>query len=78
MTNNELFFCEDCNKIITKDKVEDSFNLGILRHVYTETVNIYRNTSSYIMGYCPVNKKVYCGKVREPTVEEYFVYNVNT
>ena len=45
-----------------------------LTHVYKQTVNAYKNQRPDIIGCCLVEETVWCGKVREPTDYEYFIY----
>lgn len=43
-------------------------------HVYKQTVNAYKNQRPDIIGCCLVQETVWCGKVREPTDYEYFLF----
>lgn len=44
-------------------------------HVYTHTVNAYKNQRPDTIGYCAQKETVWCGKVREPTDYEYFIHH---
>jgi hypothetical protein len=53
---------------------EPSFESGPRwHHVYTTIMNACG--SSGMIGYYPVQETVWCGKVREPTDYEYFIYH---
>lgn len=74
-------FCEKCNKIVPDSEVKQPFknlkaefknNKKI--HVYDQCVNIGSNRPN-IIGCCLVNETVWCGDVREPTDQEYFIYH---
>ena len=74
-------FCEDCNKIVPDKEVKQPFKdlkngLGNNRriHVYEECVNISQAGPGMI-GCCLVNHIVWCGNIREPTDQEYFIYH---
>lgn len=43
-----------------------------LMHRYTKTENLYKNPPG-VIGYCPIERTVLCGTVREATPEEYFI-----
>jgi len=76
-------FCEECNKIVPDTEVKQPFkNLkeGFKNdkriHVYHKTVNISnRSGNSDVIGCCLVNEIVWCGDIREPTDQEYFIYH---
>lgn len=71
-------FCDKCNKIVSDSEVIDA-SLGNLvvktkRHVYKKIVNAYKNMRPGQIGYCPVSETVWCGNIREPNEQEYFIY----
>ncbi len=66
-------FCDECNKIVPDNEVKNLFNKGILKHVYTITVNLCQGGPGMI-GYCPAAQTVWCGNIREPDEQEYFIY----
>lgn len=43
-----------------------------LIHRYTKIENSYNNPPG-VIGYCPIQRTVLCGNVREATAEEYFI-----
>lgn len=67
-------FCDKCNKIVPDSEVQDLFNKGRLKHVYSEYVNAYKNQRPGMIGFCGVNETVWCGDIREPSDIEYFIY----
>jgi hypothetical protein len=67
-------FCTSCNKIVPESEALDPFDTGKLIHHYYKTENAYGNLMSEAIGYCPVQHPVYCGEIREPTDQEYFIY----
>ena len=68
-------FCDKCNKIVPDSEVKDLFKKGIMKHIFTITVNAYKNIKPGNIGYCPVNETVFCGNIREPNEQEYFIYH---
>ena len=71
----KMNFCDKCNKIVPNSEVKDIFNIGKKTHVYTEYVNAYKNQQPGMIGCCLVNEEVWCGTIREPTDQEYFIYH---
>jgi len=69
---SKLNFCEQCCRLVPDSEVKNLF--GLQRHYYTKTVNGYKNQMPGMIGYYPVKEEVYCGKVREPTDMEYFIF----
>lgn len=47
----------------------------VLRHVYKQTVNAYKNQRPGMIGCCLEQETVWCGNVREPTDQEYFLFH---
>jgi hypothetical protein len=84
-----IYFCDGCEKIVSVSEVLDFTNIGLkaakefgleptgqnLVHRYKQTVNAYKHQRPDTIGYCPVEETVFCGKVREPTDHEYFIYH---
>ena len=68
-------FCEDCNKIVPDSEVKDLFNNGVKTHVYDKLVDLNENRGADVMGSCLVNRVIWCGNVREPDEQEYFIYH---
>lgn len=61
---------------IFHEEQEKKFTLEPHRtHVYKQTVNAYKNQAPGTIGCCLVEETVYCGKVREPTDHEYFIFH---
>lgn len=82
-----MWFCEICEKIVPENEVYEMPKmpaipeLGILTetpphkiHRYKELRNIYNNPPD-VIGCCLVEEEIWCGSVREPTQEEYFIYH---
>jgi hypothetical protein len=68
-------FCDRCNKIVPDSEIFDLAGLVVVKtHCYTKTENLYNNRGTGRIGYCPVKKTVWCGNVREPTDQEFFIY----
>ena len=78
-------FCEECKKIVPDSEVKQPFSNANAPfpyrndkriHVYHRTVNISnRNGRPDVIGCCLVDEVVWCGNVREPTDQEYFIYH---
>jgi hypothetical protein len=68
-------FCEECNKIVPDSEVKDIFDDGHKRHIYKKTVNANRNVQPGMIGCCLVSETVWCGNIREPNAQEYFIYH---
>lgn len=73
--NEKLLYCEECEDLVPESEVQDLFKTGKPFHTYTHTVNAYKNQRPGTIGYCPVEERVYCGQVREPTDQEYFIHH---
>lgn len=79
---DKLYFCEKCDKIVPEKEVKEIkfFDKVSLHHSYDVMENFYKNQRPGTIGFCPVTRHIFCGKVREPTDQEYFIYhtcNVN-
>lgn len=81
--NPPMNFCEGCNKIVPDSEVKQPFKNANADfpyrndkkiHVYETCVNIFQAGPGMI-GCCLVNETVWCGDVREPTDQEYFIYH---
>lgn len=78
-------FCEECNKIVPDSEVKQPFKNAKADfpyrndkriHFYEKCVNIAnRSGRPDVIGCCLVNETVWCGDVREPTDQEYFIYH---
>jgi len=76
-------FCEACCKIVPDSEVKQPFKNAKAdfpyrndsrMHIYNQYVNIGSNSPD-VIGCCLVNETVWCGDVREPTDQEYFIYH---
>lgn len=67
-------FCDKCNKLVPDKEVKDFVNEHKI-HLYTITVNAYKNQPKGMIGCLLVDELVFCGKIREPSAEEYFIYH---
>lgn len=66
-------FCEKCCKIVPDDELSNILSTKI--HVYKEIENAYQNKGTMRVGFLAVVKRRFCGIIREPTPEEYFIYH---
>lgn len=73
----KLYYCEKCEDLVPETEVKNPFPTlkgSKVIHYYTETRNYYGNLPPGRIAYCPVSHPVFCGNVREPTPEEYFIH----
>ena len=68
----KLSFCDKCDKIVPENERYKAFDKVI--HYYITTENLYNNAGTGRIGYCPIQKPHYCGELREPNPQEYFIY----
>jgi hypothetical protein len=68
-----ILFCEKCSKIVPEKEVR---LVGTaMFHYYETSENLYKNAGTNRIGYCPQIIPHFCGKLREPTDIEYFIYH---
>lgn len=72
--SEKVLYCEECQDIVPEEDTKDFFKNGHVVHTYTHMVNAYKNQRPGMIGFCAVDERVFCGKVREPTPEEYFIH----
>jgi len=65
-------FCDKCNKIVPDKEVKDLF--GKMKHIYTKWGNAYKYQQPGMIGCCLKEETVFCGNIREPNEQEYFIY----
>lgn len=68
-----LNFCDGCNKIVSDKEV--SLFITKPSHILEKTVNAYKNRNPKAVGCYLVTQVVVCGRIREPSPEEYFIYH---
>lgn len=66
-------FCDKCNKIVPENEIQNI--LSFKKHIYRVTENAYHNKGTMRVGFLPISKTIFCGTIREPTPEEYFIYH---
>lgn len=80
-----ILYCEKCEKVVPEDEVLDfaakfgrasKYKPSGKVHCYKQTVNAYKNQAPGTIGCYLVEETVWCGKVREPTDQEYFICNL--
>lgn len=68
-------FCDKCNKIVPDEEVKEFIpNSGKFTHIYTQLVNAYKGQMPGVIGCCLVEETIFCGSIREPSDQEYFIY----
>lgn len=73
----KYLYCEKCEDLVPETEVKNPFpTLKDFKpiHYYTRMVNAYKNQAPGVIGFCPETEHNYCGSVREPTPEEYFIH----
>ena len=71
-----IAFCDKCNKVVPTNELRELLpTSGNFFHYYTKTVNAYKNQRPGTIGCCLVEESVFCGKIREPNAQEYFIYH---
>ena len=73
----KLFYCEECQNLVPENECQDQFKIGKISHTYMKLVNAYGDQPLGQIGCCLIEQKVYCGEVREPTDQEYFLYRIS-
>lgn len=71
-----ILFCDKCLKVVPEEQIvyyePNSWHKGYYAHQYEEYVNL--NGPSGGMNFCGGYQTKYCGVIREPTQEEFFMY----
>jgi hypothetical protein len=70
-------FCDKCCKIVPAEQIKyNHANAFVAEGFWSHTYQAYVNLASPSSGMncCMGYEWVYCGNVREPTAEEYFMY----
>ncbi len=68
-----IHFCEDCEKIVPESEISDMFDTGKPFHYYISNASLGTSMPGSF-GYCSLEIPIFCGLVREPTPEVYFIY----
>lgn len=70
-------YCEKCQKLVPEIEIKPLLKDGIVKfHFISKYENSYRNQSPGTIGCRLEWVTTLCGPVREPTDQEYFIFNL--